>query len=149
MAETPPQIATVESIIERCKPHDSGIHTSRVVDLIFSTRTTDSTQRFMAWDEMRVMPEYEWRRGSHAHVNILCKELLGGKLQHEDIFLSYAANTIKNFVMYPSPDAPRMCDLVLIRDTLMCHYPDHEVTAAARDAVPYSRRVIFNEPEAS
>lgn len=144
-----PALPTLESIVDRCKPHDSGIHVSRVADIILTFKLNDDIKRFMTWDEMRVMPEYEWLRGAHAHVKILCGELLGGKLQHEDIFLSYAANTIWFFVMYPYPDAPRLCDLVLIRDTLMCHYPGHEVTQAAKDAVVYSRNVIFNEPQAS
>lgn len=145
MADTP----SIESIVDRCRLYDTGIHVSRECDIYNTFKLDDDIKRFMTWDEMRVMPEYEWQRGAHAHVKVLCGELLGGKLQHEDIFLSYAANTIRNFVYHPYADAPSLCDLVLIRDTLLCHYPGHDVTQAAKDAVPYSRKVIFNEPQAS
>jgi hypothetical protein len=149
-----PALPTLEGIVDRCKPHDTGAHRSRFSDIVsvvercivegFGVMPT----RFMTWDEMKPMPEYEWRRGASPCVREMCKErLIGGALWHADVFISFAAANISFFVQHPSIDPVRLCDLVLIRDTLMCHYPDHEVTQAAKDAVVYSRKVIFNEPD--
>lgn len=143
----------MEAILRVCAKYHSTDYISRNADV-----TREAFKRFssmsntLTWAQMMLMPEYEWRRGASPTCKMWCVEppAYGGRLQHADVFIPYAAATLSFALLHPAPkaenlDTEELCKAVLIRDMLMCHFPDHELTAAAKDTVMYWRREYFHD----